>query len=104
MINPYDLLKVTEADTDATIKQAYLNRVRLCPPDRNPEAFQALRAAYEAIATERDRAHYRLFGVPDVDLHQLLARHLPRSSPKRPGSEQFRRALAASLQRSACDS
>lgn len=66
-------LSVAETDDDDAIKKAYLRQVREHPPERDPERFQAIRTAYDAIKTRRDRLHYRLFGQESPDLAALAA-------------------------------
>jgi curved DNA-binding protein CbpA len=50
-VDPYALLGLTPAATPAEIKQAYFTQVRAHPPERDPEAFKQIRAAYERLRT-----------------------------------------------------
>jgi curved DNA-binding protein CbpA len=43
---PYDILGISEAATNEEIRRAYLQKVRLSPPERDPETFQQVRKAY----------------------------------------------------------
>ena len=61
MPNPYDLLGVSPESDDEEIRRAYLRRVEERPPERYPDEFDALRAAYGKIATLRDRLDFFLF-------------------------------------------
>ena len=45
MKTPYELLAVTELATDVEIKQAYLQQVKLNPPERDQAKFQQLHIA-----------------------------------------------------------
>jgi curved DNA-binding protein CbpA len=73
MISPYSILGVSEQATDADIKQAYLQRVKDCPPDRDPARFREIQEAFEAIKDEDCRLRHALFHVPRVDFDALLA-------------------------------
>ena len=53
--NPYEILGVPAAATDAEVKAAYLAAVRAHPPEREPEAFKSIRAAYEQLRTPERR-------------------------------------------------
>jgi curved DNA-binding protein CbpA len=55
MTDPFTVLGVGEDAGDDQIKQRYLALVRAFPPDREPERFQAYRAAYEAVRDQRKR-------------------------------------------------
>lgn len=98
MPNPFDLLGVAETADDDAIKKAYLHRVREYPPERDPDRFQAIRAAYEAIKTRPDRLRYRLFQQEPPDLAELVAMALqPRGSRQRPSEAQIRQLLSQRL-------
>lgn len=96
MSDPYRQLGVLETADDDTIRAAYLAAVRACPPERDREHFEQVRAAFEAIASERQRLAHALFdvraptardileilsakwtaGTPtEASLYQLLGRH-----------------------------
>jgi len=68
----FDVLDVDEKACDEDIKQAYLKHIRDCPPERNPEKFEAIREAYEKIATEEKRLNYQLFEKPCMGLKELV--------------------------------
>ena len=54
---PYDILGVSEAATRDEIRSAYLRKVRLSPPEKDPEGFQQVRKAYGLlIDSEKKRA------------------------------------------------
>lgn len=97
MKTAYDHLDVAETATDDDIRKAYLLKIQQFPPDRHPEQFQVIRDAYEAVSTVRNRARYRLFHVPDVDINALFAPALTAGTPRRPSVEQFLKCLKASL-------
>jgi len=97
MKNPFAVLGVADDADDAAIKKAYLQQVRLHPPERDPERFQTIRGAFEAIQTQRDRLRYRLFQQETPDLEGLVAAALRPGSGQRPGEQQFQDALAELL-------
>ena len=98
MPNPFHLLGVPEDASDDAIKKAYLQRVREYPPERDPDRFQAIRAAYEAIKTHRDRLRYRLFHQETPDLAELAVAALrPGATRRRPSEAQIRQLLSQRL-------
>ena len=72
MKTPYDILEVTEQATDSEIKQAYLQKVKLNPPDRDHEKFQQIHHAYETIKNVTSRENFALFNYPEADFDALL--------------------------------
>jgi curved DNA-binding protein CbpA len=54
-MDPYALLGVAPSATLEEIKQAYFAQVRAHPPERDPEAFKQIRAAYERLKTPEKR-------------------------------------------------
>lgn len=61
MTDPYRLLGVPPSADDETIRAAYLAAIRNCPPERDRDRFERVRAAYESIAHARDRLVHTLF-------------------------------------------
>jgi curved DNA-binding protein CbpA len=53
--NPYAVLGLNRAATLDEIKQAYFSQVRQHPPEREPEAFKRIRAAYDQLKTPEKR-------------------------------------------------
>ncbi len=51
LFDPYAALGLDPAATPEEIKQAYFARVRAHPPEREPEIFKQIRAAYEQLRT-----------------------------------------------------
>ncbi|OHX36321.1 molecular chaperone DnaJ [Methylomonas sp. LWB] len=72
MISPYQMLGVSEQAADADIKQAYLQRVKDNPPDRDAARFRQIQEAFEAIKDQDCRLRHALFHVPHVDFDALL--------------------------------
>ena len=58
--DPFLVLEVGPEAGDDEIKRRYLALVRLFSPERDPERFQEIRAAFEAICDRRGRLRARL--------------------------------------------
>lgn len=97
MQNPFIVLDVAETADDDAIKKAYLQQVREHPPERDPERFQAIRAAYETIKTRGDRLRYRLFQHKKPDLAGLVATALQPGPTRRLTEQQLRQWLSHRL-------
>ncbi len=59
--DPYVVLGVERTSDEAAIKRAYFRLVREYPPEREPEKFQELRAAYDQVKTAEARSQTDLF-------------------------------------------
>lgn len=71
MRDPFTVLGVADDAGDAEIRRRYLALVREFPPDRAPERFQELRAAYEALSDERKRLETKLLHTNSAALSRL---------------------------------
>jgi curved DNA-binding protein CbpA len=58
----YEVLGVGKTAGGAEIKRAYFTLVRTYQPDRFPEEFKEIRAAYETLKDEKKRAEYDAIG------------------------------------------
>lgn len=96
MNDPYLILEVAEDADDATIHQAYLDKVRRFPPERTPQRFQTIRQAYEAIRDERSRWQHRLFPKSPPPVTDLLRTPI-RNDHRRPEFNTLMAALDWSL-------
>lgn len=70
-MDPYALLGLAPSATLEEIKQAYFAQVRAHPPERDPEAFKQIRAAYEQLKTPEKKLEsdmLRLEPWPEPDL------------------------------------
>src|SRR5215831_117572 len=81
MDDPFTVLGVGEDAGDDQIKQCYLALVRAFPPDREPERFQAYRAAYDAVRDQRKRLETKLLRTNDAALSRLKLAVVAPSSP-----------------------
>jgi curved DNA-binding protein CbpA len=61
MADPYQVLNLPADSDDETIRRRYLELVRQFPPERHPEKFAAVRAAYDSLRDLDTRLRYRLF-------------------------------------------
>lgn len=76
-MNPFATLGLDETADDAAVRAAYLAAVRAHPPDRDPDGFQRIREAYDAIRDENRRLDLRLFGPPPLDRLEALLDTFP---------------------------
>jgi curved DNA-binding protein CbpA len=85
-MNPYLILNVPLDANDQIIRRAYLDAIKLAPPDHDPKRFQAVSAAYEQIKDEPSRHHYTLFnrtapGDSPLDAFVCYLRLRPQRQP-----------------------
>jgi DNA-directed RNA polymerase subunit F len=98
MIDPYIVLGVSadaEADPnyDETIRLAYLAAIRACPPERNRERFEQIRAAFESISNQRERLKHSLFNISPPTPADLLQSLEGEFQPRMPSEQLLRRVL-----------
>jgi tetratricopeptide (TPR) repeat protein len=60
--NYYEVLGLARNAETAEIKRAYFGLVRTYQPDRFPEEFKEIRAAYETLSSQEKRAEYDAIG------------------------------------------
>jgi DnaJ-class molecular chaperone len=97
MKTPYEILEVTEQASDSEIKQAYLQKVKLNPPDRDHAVFQQIHNAYETIKNATNREKYALFNYPEADFDTLLDQAFTSDQPLLMNAEYFEKLLHASI-------
>ncbi len=106
MNDPWLQLGVARDADDETIRAAWLTALRRHPPERSPERFEALRAAYERIDTRPHRLAYRLFEDPPPDVEELVSlallharaqRSESDAATDRPTEAELRRLLGESV-------
>ena len=93
MTDPFRLLGVPETANDEAIRAAYLAAIRACPPERDRQRFELLRAAYESIATERDRLAHALFDTTAPTVEDVIDILSADWRPARPDEQRLRRLL-----------
>lgn len=79
--DPFTVLGLPEAVDDAQVRARYLALVRDHSPERDPEGFAAIRAAYEAVRTRRDRLRLGLFAAQGMALARLKRAALTPADP-----------------------
>ena len=75
--NPYEVIGVPPTASEAEIRRAYFKLVREHPPERDPEPFKRIRAAYEILRDPARRAEWNLFVAvqPPAPPHDPVAGH-----------------------------
>ncbi len=95
---PYMILEISPDSDDATIRRAYLSQIRRYPPERFPEEFQRIYAAYEQIQNEEARVAYQLFHHAPPSAAEIAELAWPRNTRgkdtgKRLSADAFRSQL-----------
>jgi hypothetical protein len=98
--DPFAVLGLDENADDDAVKRRYLALVRASPPDREPERFQALRQAYEAVRGQRERLERKLLHTSTAALSRLKLHCLsaPGGKPRRASSAALTALLLDGLQ------
>src|SRR4051794_40315591 len=76
MSDPCEGLGVPAGADEAEIRRRYLDLVRQFPPDRAPDRFAAIRAAYDEVRDPARRLEARLFEIETGDSLDALAADL----------------------------
>ncbi|MBC7852226.1 MAG: J domain-containing protein [Pirellulaceae bacterium] len=76
MTNPYEILGVATQASDADIRGRYLQLVREFPPDRAPERFAQIRAAFDELRDPVVRLEKQVFSTTTSDSLATLASDL----------------------------
>ncbi len=63
MSDPYEVLELKPDAGESEIRQRYLDLVRAFPPDRAPERFAAIHAAYASLRDPTERLQAQIFGL-----------------------------------------
>jgi curved DNA-binding protein CbpA len=87
-LDPFAVLELERTATPEAIKRAYFALVRANPPERNPEQFKRIRAAYEALRDPATRLETEM---------QLLQPWAPASRRRRPPRPELRLDPEAAL-------
>ena len=87
--DPYLTLELARGASDAEIKRAYFSQVRAHPPEREPEVFKRIRAAYERLRDPEKRAE------TDLTLLQPWPESNRRRRPPRLDAEVHREDIIA---------
>lgn len=93
MSDPYNILGISTDTDDACVHQAYLDAIKACPPEQDAQRFQAVRSAYEALRTRKDRLAHELFDHQPPTPREILDRAAPIGQPQRPPQALFQALL-----------
>lgn len=93
MADPYRQLGVPETADDHTIRAAYLAAIRACPPERDRQRFEQVRAAFEAISSEARRHAHALFDTQVPTVQDVLDRLSADWRPGHPSEAKLLRVL-----------
>jgi DnaJ-class molecular chaperone len=84
MLDPFDVLGLPADSDDDTIRRRYLELVRQHTPERSPQKFSEIRAAYESLKDLDTRLRKRLFDVPKtLGLEAIIEEATCQSSRRR---------------------
>lgn len=72
MQTPYQILGIPEDASDEKIKNAYLQKVKLNPPDKNQAIFQSIQQAYTHIKDHHSRVSYQLFNPDSISFNDIV--------------------------------
>ncbi len=67
IINPYEVLGLGQEASADEIRQRYLTLVRQFPPEREPQRFAEVRAAYDQLRDPVVSLERRLFNLTATD-------------------------------------
>jgi curved DNA-binding protein CbpA len=83
MTDPHQVLGLPPDSDDETIRRRYLELVRQFSPERHPEKFAAIRAAYESLRDLNTRLRYRIFEAGKNETVHALIEELTCRNPRR---------------------
>lgn len=83
MSDPYAELGLPADSDDEAIRRRYLELVREFPPERHPERFAAVRAAYDRLRDLNTRLRHRLFETGKNESLEALIEEIACRSPRR---------------------
>lgn len=93
---PYAILDVGENAPQEEIRQAYLEKLKMFPPEKNQAKFQEITDAWHLVESELARAKLKIFGIPQEVNRDLKPSDLFSSNVgelKRPGMEFWLKLL-----------
>jgi curved DNA-binding protein CbpA len=83
MEDAYSVLGLAPGSDDETIRRRYLELVRQYSPERHPDRFAAIRAAYEKLRDQDTRLRYRLFEAGKRENVDTILEEVVCRSPRR---------------------
>jgi curved DNA-binding protein CbpA len=76
MSDPYEVLGLPRHAGEEETRKRYLELVRQFPPDRAPERFAEIRAAYDEVRDPARRLHAQIFEVGTSETLETIAADL----------------------------
>ena len=95
MLAHYLALGLSPSAAGEEIRQRYLELVRAHPPSRDPERFQQISAACDALKDDRSRVETVIFGMAMYGDSELALDALVRARPDRRRTPGLKILLAA---------
>jgi curved DNA-binding protein CbpA len=83
MNDPYQILGVKPEDDDQVIRARYLERIKAHTPERDPQMFAAIRAAYEKLKNLETRVRQRVFEPAHRDTIDSIIEEVKCRTPRR---------------------
>ncbi len=83
MLAHYLALELPASASEEEIRERYLQLVRRHTPERDPERFQRISKAYEALKDRRSRVRESLFGDAEIGDFKLALEALAEAPPDR---------------------
>ncbi len=93
MNDPWAVLGLTADATDAELRVRYVELTKQHPPDRDPQRFEQIRAAYDAARDRQAQLEERAFGPPPLDDLDQLAELLGKQARIPVGLDAWLEAL-----------
>jgi len=85
----FEALGLSGQATEAEVRAAYLARIQLFPPDREPEKFETVRDAYDLLRDPRTRARRVLADPEAIKPLADLVKNLPSQTRRFVGPEPW---------------
>ena len=95
MLAHFLALGISPSASREEIRQRYLQLVRTHPPGRDPERFQQITSAYEALQDERARVETAVFGMARYGDFELALDALLQARPSRRETPGLQTLIAA---------
>ena len=83
MLTFFLTLGLSEDASDERIREAYLTMVKKHTPEKDPERFQQINRAYEAIKDKRGRVRTKIFSFTEIGDYEAGLMELANARPVR---------------------
>lgn len=102
-MDPYILFNLTPDADDEAVKAAYLKATQFYSPDKSPQMFKMVRAAFESIANQRQRLIHQLFEEAPLDPQTIIYACIQKTSKEKAvsfqlGKEVFKKGVETAIQ------